>query len=505
MAIILGALPGSAGARSIYVANSVDGSVSVIDNRTNAPVGAPIQLGLGTQPVGIAITPDGKRAYVANHGTDDVSVIDTATNQVIGPRIGVGDGPREIAISPDGSTAYVTDNVGNTISVLDTRTNQVVGPSIPRGISPFGVAITPDGSTLYVSSQSGVAVISSQTRQEVASINGGNGPAGIAVAPDGRTAYLANFLSADVFAIDTRTNQVVGSPIPIDIGAEFIAIAPSGSTVYTSNRESNTVSAIDTATGRPIATIPVGVGPSGIAVDPSGRTVYVANRDSNSVSAIDPRTHQVVVPSIPVGGEPQGIAIVPDQPPVASLPSPRLPIRPGVPVEFDAGASQDPDGSIASFAWSFDGAPPAPAGPTLSYTFPRPGRHTVTITLTDEEGCSTARVFTGQTASCNGSAVASKTVTLKVAFPGVRVKCPARVKPRRCAFRLQVLSKAKRGKPMSSVARAKAKAGKSVIVSLKPKLRFAKRLAKAKKVLVRATVKTGDRQRTTYRKLKIVR
>jgi YVTN family beta-propeller protein len=499
----LGALPGYAEARNLYVANERDGSVSVIDTRTNMVVGTPIQLGLGARPTGIAITPDGKRAYVANNGTDDVAVVDTATNQVVG-RIGVGDGPREVAISPDGATAYVTDNVGSTVSAIDTRANQVVGPAIPRSISPFGIAIAPDGSALYVSSDAGVSVIGSQTRQEVVSIMGGSSPTGIAITPDGRTAYLANFISADVFAIDTRTNQVVGSPIPIDRGAEFLAIAPSGRAVYTSNRESNSVSAIDIPTGRPIASIPVGTGPSGIAVDPNGRTVYVANRESSSVSAIETRTHQVVIPSIPVGAEPQGIAIVPNQPPAASLSFPRR-ARPGVPVAFDASASRDPDGSITSFAWAFDGAAPIQAGPTLMHSFPRPGRHEVTLTLTDEEGCSTTLVFTGQTASCNGSAVASKTVAVKVVYPGVRVRCPARARPRRCGFQLQVVTKARRGKPMSKIARAKARAGKSAIVSLKPKRRFAKRLAGAKKVLVRRTVKVGGSQHTTYRRLKIVR
>jgi YVTN family beta-propeller protein len=498
-------MPDSGAARNLYVANSQDDSVSVIDTRTNAVVGAPIQLGLGAHPVGIAITPDGKRAYVANAGTDDVSVIDTTTNQIVGPRIGVGEGPREIAISPDGSTAYVTDNVGKTVSVIDTRLNQTIGQPISIGRFPFGIAITPDGSTFYVSSDGNtVSVFNSKTRQEVAEIASGESPTGIAITPDGGRAYLANFISADVFAIDTRTNQVLGSPIPIDKGATAIAIAPSGRTVYTANLESNSVSAIDASTNRAIASIPVGLRPLGIAVDPGGRTVYVSNGESSSVSAIGTQTNQVVVPSIPVGREAQGIAIVPDQPPVASPTSPRF-VRPGVVAAFDALASRDPDSSIANFTWSFDGAAPVQAGPVLSHTFPRPGKHTVTLTLTDEEGCSTARIFTGQTASCNGSAVASKTVTVTVAYPGVRVGCPAKAKPRRCAFHLQVVSKAKNGKPMSTVGRARAKAGKSTIVSLKPKRRFAKRLAKAKRLLVRETLRIGDSRQTTYRRLKVVR
>ncbi len=57
--------------------------------------------------------------------------------------------------------------------------------------------------------------------------------------------------------------------------------------------------------------------------------------------------------SIPAGGTPTGIAIVPDQAPTASfLVTPRS----GSPerrLTFQAGASRDPDGTIATYAWDW--------------------------------------------------------------------------------------------------------------------------------------------------------
>ena len=70
--------------------------MSVITTATGA-VSAPITVGNG--PVGVAITPDGKRAYVANNGDGTVSVITTATGAVSAP-ITVGKDPYGVAICP---------------------------------------------------------------------------------------------------------------------------------------------------------------------------------------------------------------------------------------------------------------------------------------------------------------------------------------------------------------------------------------------------------------------
>ena len=63
--------------------------MSVITTATGA-VSAPITV--GKNPIGVAITPDGKHAYVTNLDDGTVSVITTATGAVSAP-ITVGKGP----------------------------------------------------------------------------------------------------------------------------------------------------------------------------------------------------------------------------------------------------------------------------------------------------------------------------------------------------------------------------------------------------------------------------
>jgi hypothetical protein len=67
-----------------------------------------------------------------------------------------------------------------------------------------------------------------------------------------------------------------------------------------------------------------------------------------------------------------------------------------------------------------------------------------------------------------------------------------------------VKGKAEKPTPESAVAKVKLNAGHSVLVTLKPKPKFAARLAAATKLLVREveTVKGGTH--TTYRRLKVV-
>ncbi|MEJ1230230.1 MAG: hypothetical protein WDM88_05815 [Galbitalea sp.] len=73
---------------------------------TDAVIGSPIAV--GTDPIGIAFTPDGTKAYITNNGSGTVTVIDVATGTpVSGSPITVGSDPLGIAITPDGTKAYV--------------------------------------------------------------------------------------------------------------------------------------------------------------------------------------------------------------------------------------------------------------------------------------------------------------------------------------------------------------------------------------------------------------
>src|SRR5580692_12328688 len=122
-----------------YVANLGSNNVSVINTANNSVVAT---VNVGSQPNGIAITPDGTRAYVANGG-GAVWVLATAGNGVLA-KVSLGGYPTAVAITPDGTRAYVTRTNSNNVSVIDTASNTVTA-TIPVGDTPGGIAITPDG------------------------------------------------------------------------------------------------------------------------------------------------------------------------------------------------------------------------------------------------------------------------------------------------------------------------------------------------------------------------
>ena len=72
----------------------------------------------------------------------------------------------------------------------------------------------------------------------------------------------------------------------------------------------------------------------------------------------------------------------PNQPPVAAFTSPTN----GLAVDVDGSTSADPDGAIASYAWTYgDGGTATGANPA-AHTYSTAGTYTVTLTVTDDEG-----------------------------------------------------------------------------------------------------------------------
>jgi YVTN family beta-propeller protein len=397
----------SASASQLAVAgNAASDKVSVIDTARMQIVGNPIDAGNG--PASIAITPDGRYAYVADAFGKTVSVIDVATGA--SESIEVGEGPFGAAITPDGGRVFVTDSTGEEVSVIDTQTKRVVG-EIHLGTNPTGVAISPGGEFAYVTEAgaSAVQVIDTRTMEVVGGAieDVGQGPVGIEFTPDGATAYVVDRVSNEVSAIDTATRKV--TPIELEgEGPRGIVVAPDGRKAFVVELASHSVAVIDTVTNKEIEEIPLAGEPGEVAVAANGKTVYVtvtrglSGERTAEVERIDAETGTVLQPSVELPGEfADGIALTPDQSPIAAFTVPSL--TAGVPAIFSAKPSSDADGAIASYSWAF-GDGKTGSGERATHTYAAPGTYGAKLSVVDDQGCGEEEVFTGRTAYCSGGA-----------------------------------------------------------------------------------------------------
>ena len=402
----------SASARDVYVANSGNATVSVIDSSTNSVVGA---IPVGGEPVDVAVTPDGRYAWVVDGSGGSVSVIDTKTRQVVQGPITVGTAPRGIAITPNGGRAYVTNSGDGTVTVLDTGTYGPVGQPIPVGKEPDGVAISPDGGTAFVAQRGGeISVIDTNTAQVVGTIDDSLGPSRITMGPRGGRAFVTNHLGNTVTAFNPATQTVVGPPISVGNEPTGIATLPNDSFAYAASAVDGTLTQIDTSIDLPVGAPLEFPGATGLAFTPDGRQGYVTDGGGSTVSVLDP-SRNVASGAITVGDKPVAVAVVPDQGPTASFWVSPTSRRAKKRLTFHASNSTDADGTIADYTWDFGdrGRAEGPQ-PTRAHSYRRRGTYYVTLKVTDNEGCSTETVFTGQTVSCNGNPLASVTVPLKV-------------------------------------------------------------------------------------------
>lgn len=81
---------------------------------------------------------------------------------------------------------------------------------------------------------------------------------------------------------------------------------------FVANLGAHTVTPLDLATNQAGAPIPVGGDPDSIAISPDGRTAYVSNEIDGTVSVIETATDRVVGAPIAAGSNPAAVALTPD-------------------------------------------------------------------------------------------------------------------------------------------------------------------------------------------------
>ena len=274
----------------IYVANRGDGitpgSVMVIDGTTNS-VDAMVPVGLG--PCGIAANSLTNKIYVTNSYEDSVTVIDGATNQTQLILFDTGSFPCELAVNPATNKVYVA-NYGGTVAVIDGASNTAT--VIPVAKLPTHIAINSVTNKTYVGNSESASYGSAPT---LTVIDGATNQT--TLVPLGSAAYptldvAVNPLTDKVYVggggIVTIFDGVTlaSSTITAGDGLALLALNSSSNKIYVANNSTDSLTIIDGATLNAL-TVPTGQYPGFITVDEAKNQIYVVNRDAETVTVID--------------------------------------------------------------------------------------------------------------------------------------------------------------------------------------------------------------------------
>ena len=392
-------------ARAAYVVAQDDHVIypyRVNDDGALTDLAAPVDSG-GVAPFSIAITPGGRTLYVANLGSGTVSVFGLDGSRVpvmLGEPVVTGSpNPRSVAVSPDGRSLFVAhgvpaDDRDDVLVVYPIRADGTLGPAratVPIGATGMGLAITPDGKFLYVACALAQTVYGFRIgpNGELTAVPHSPWPAattpeGLAITPDG----------SRLFVTSVGTQPEVS---PDDDGLWTFDIGDDGDLTLVGRRSS-------AATG------------PGVATTPDGQHLFVSNFFANTVSAFEVDTLGELAgsptPSLGFAPSFNSVALPPNQGPSASF----TVDSDGELATFDATESADRDGRIARYDWEFgDGTTLPDGGPRPSHVYGHPGAFRVKLVVTDNEGCSTALIYTGRTAMCTGSVAGRATQLVRFA------------------------------------------------------------------------------------------
>jgi DNA-binding beta-propeller fold protein YncE len=318
--------PRAAGARPlVYVPNSHDGTVTVIDPRSYRALRT---FATGALPQHVVPSYDLATLWVANNRGNTLTPIDPVTGRE-GRSVPVDD-PYNLYFTPDGRFAIVVAERLRRLDFRDPHTMALV-QSVPvpcKGVDHmeftaddrFAVATCEFSGQLVKVDLAARAVVAALTL-DPDGLGSAAMPQDIRSAPDGRVFYVADMKANGVFLVDPVAFRRVGF-IATGKGTHGIYPSRDGRLLYVTNRGWNTttggrrgpgtITVLDPQTQRIVATWPVpgGGSPDMGNVSADGRELWLSGRYDNEVYVFDTETG-ALRHRIKVGREPHGLCVWP--------------------------------------------------------------------------------------------------------------------------------------------------------------------------------------------------
>jgi YVTN family beta-propeller protein len=295
----------------IFVLNSLDASVSIIDPVSFQEVR---RVPTGKEPHHLYLSPDEKSLLVANALADSLTLLDPRTGDIQRVITGISD-PYQLRFSPDMKWFLTAANRLNHVDIYRATphvgggVDLVLAKRIPTGKTPSHINVDSKSSVAYVTMQDSdeLVAIDLNTQAIRWRVPTGKMPADVFITPDDSHLLvgLTGDRAAEVYDV-SGTKAVLVKRIPTGEGAHAFRAWGDKRHVLLSNRAGNTISRIDLQTFGVVATYPAPGGPDCMDLMADGKTLLVTSRWARKLTVID-TTQGKVVRQVAVGRSPHGV------------------------------------------------------------------------------------------------------------------------------------------------------------------------------------------------------
>ena len=303
------ALPAHA-AQNIFVLNSLDATISVVDGASFKEIR---RVPTGKEPHHFYLSPDEKSLIVANATGNTLSFIDPATGEVQRTVRDIVD-PYQLRFSPDMKWFVTAANRLNHVDLYRWQPDNKTTPlllvkriSAPR--TPSHLSIDSKSSVIYVSMQDSdeLMAIDIATQTPRWKVSTGRMPADVFLSADDRTLLVGLTGDNAVEAWDVSVSPArLIQRIVTGKGAHAFRSKGDRRHVFVSNRVANTINLIDLQTLKVIAEYPAPGGPDCMELLSDGRTLLVTSRWARKLTMID-IDKRAVLRQVEVGRSPHGV------------------------------------------------------------------------------------------------------------------------------------------------------------------------------------------------------
>ncbi|SFB74920.1 40-residue YVTN family beta-propeller repeat-containing protein [Polaromonas sp. OV174] len=290
----------------VFVLNSLDDSVSVIDPVTWTETK---RIATGKQPHHLYLTPDEKSVIVANALSDSLTFIDPKTAEVQRTVRGILD-PYQLRFSPDMKWFVTAANRLNHIDIYrwDGK-DMVLAKRVATGKTPSHLWIDSKSSTIYATMQDSNELIAVDLVSQAIKWRTPTGsiPADVFGTADDKF-MLVGLTGGDAVEVyDVSGKAPVRSKvIKTAAGAHAFRAFGDKRHVLVSNRVANTISKIDLQTLEVVDNYPAPGGPDCMDVSRDGKQIMVTSRWIRKLTVIDVASRKVVR-QVNVGKSPHGV------------------------------------------------------------------------------------------------------------------------------------------------------------------------------------------------------